>query len=93
MQLFGIHKQLGAETSRAVELGGIVGVVSFSPINKTYNVLSLSGAFDSCEEQRAFFKDTEAGRAVWDDLIAKSDSVLLICDPVGPIMTFSSERE
>ena len=33
-QLFGIREVMGAVTSGAVELGGIVGVVSFPPINK-----------------------------------------------------------
>ena len=32
-QLFGIREVMGAVTSGAVELGGIVGVVSFPPIN------------------------------------------------------------
>ena len=46
-QLFGIREQLGAVTSGAVEMGGIVGVVSFPPINKNYNVVSFTGLFDS----------------------------------------------
>ena len=35
-QLFGIREVMGAVTSGAVELGGIVGVVSFPPINKNF---------------------------------------------------------
>ena len=38
-QLFGIREVMGAVTSGAVELGGIVGVVSFPPINKNFNVI------------------------------------------------------
>ena len=92
-QLFGIREQLGAITSGAVEMGGIVGVVSFPPINKNYNVVAFTGLFDSYAEQRAFFSDTEEGRAIWDDVTGKSDSMLLMHTPVGPVMTFSSARE
>ena len=42
-QLFGIREVMGAVTSGAVELGGIVGVVSFPPINKNFNVASFPG--------------------------------------------------
>ena len=52
-QLFGIREQLGAVTSSAVEMGGIIGVVSFPPINKNYNVVSFTGLFDSYAQQRA----------------------------------------
>ena len=51
-QLLGIREQLGAVTSGAVELGGIV---SIPPINKNYNVTAYPGLFDSYEQQRAFF--------------------------------------
>ena len=91
-QLFGIREQLGAVTSGAVEMGGIVGVVSFPPINKNYNVVSFTGLFDSYSEQRAFFVDDPVGKAVWDDIATKSDSILLMYDPVGPVMTFSTKE-
>ncbi len=91
-QLFGIREQLGAVTSGAVEMGGIVGVVSFPPINKNYNVVSFTGLFDSYQEQRDFFTKNEAGKAIWDDITGKSDSVLLMYNPVGPVMTFSTEK-
>jgi len=90
-QLFGIREQLGAVTSGAVEMGGIVAVVSFPPINKNFNVVSITGMFDSYDEQRAFFQDDPVGKAVWDDITTKSDSVLLMYNPVGPVMTFSSK--
>ena len=90
-QLFGIREQLGAVTSGAVEMGGIVGVVSFPPINKNYNVVSFTGLFDSYAEQRGFFNDDAAGQAVWQDITRKSDSVLLMYNPVGPVMTFSTQ--
>lgn len=91
-QLFGIREQLGAVTSGAVEMGGIVGVVSFPPINKNYNVVSFTGLFDSYDEQRAFFTDDPAGQRVWADITQKSDSVVLMYDPVGPVMTFSTQE-
>ncbi len=91
-QLFGIREQLGAVTSSAVEMGGIIGVVSFPPINKNYNVVSFTGLFDSYDEQRAFFNDDPAGQAVWADITRKSDTVLLMYNPVGPVMTFSTEE-
>jgi len=91
-QLFGIREQLGAVTSGAVEMGGIIGVVSFPPINKNYNVVSFTGLFESYDEQRAFFTDDEAGRAIWADVTRKSDSVLLMYNPVGPVMTFSTRE-
>ena len=92
-QLFGIREVMGAITSGAVELGGVVGVVSFPPINKNFNVASYPGLFSSYEQQRSFFKDSEAGKAVWNDLTKKSNSKLIMYNPVGPVMTFSSERE
>ncbi|MEP3600179.1 MAG: TRAP transporter substrate-binding protein [Stappiaceae bacterium] len=91
-QLFGIREQLGAVTSNAVEMGGIIGVVSFPPINKNYNVVSFTGLFDSYDEQRRFFTEDEAGKGVWDDITAKSDTVLLMHNPVGPVMTFSTQE-
>ena len=91
-QLFGIREVMGAITSGAVELGGVVGVVSFPPINKNFNVASYPGLFSSYEQQRNFFKDSEAGKAVWNDLTKKSNSKLIMYNPVGPVMTFSSEH-
>lgn len=91
-QLFGVREQLGAVTSGAIEMGGIVGVVSYPPINKNFNVVSITGMFDSYGEQRAFFQDDPTGKAVWDDITKKSDSVLLMYDPVGPVMTFSTQE-
>ena len=46
-QLFGIREVMGTVTSGAVEAGGIVGVVSFPPINKNFNVASFPGLFNS----------------------------------------------
>jgi TRAP-type C4-dicarboxylate transport system substrate-binding protein len=92
-QLFGIREVLGAITSGAVELGGVVGVVSFPPINKNFNVASYPGLFSSYEQQRGFFRDSAKGQAIWNDITTKSKSQLIMYNPVGPVMTFSSARE
>ena len=55
---------MGAITSGAVELGGVVGVVSFPPINKNFNVASYPGLFSSYEQQRNFFKESDAGSKI-----------------------------
>ena len=92
-QLFGIREILGAITSGAVELGGVVGVVSFPPINKNFNVASYPGLFSSYEQQRGFFLKSEKGQQIWSDITKKSNSQLIMYNPVGPVMTFSSARE
>ncbi len=92
-QLFGIREVLGAITSGAVELGGVVGVVSFPPINKNFNVASYPGLFSSYEKQRGFFKESTKGQEIWNDITTKSKSQLIMYNPVGPVMTFSSARE
>lgn len=92
-QLFGIREVLGAVTSGAVELGGVVGVVSFPPINKNFNVASYPGLFSSYEQQREFFLKSAKGQEIWDDITSKSNSQLIMYNPVGPVMTFSSARE
>ena len=56
-QLFGIREVMGAVTSGAVELGGVVGGVRFPPINKNFNVASFPGLFNSWEQQRGFFQN------------------------------------
>ena len=92
-QLFGIREVLGAVTSGAVELGGVVGVVSFPPINKNFNVASYPGLFSSYEQQRGFFKKSKKGQEIWRDITKKSNSQLIMYNPVGPVMTFSSARD
>ena len=92
-QLFGIREVLGAITSGAVELGGVVGVVSFPTINKNFNVASYPGLFASYEQQRGFFLNSEKGQEIWGDITRKSKSQLIMYNPVGPVMTFSSARE
>ena len=92
-QLFGIREVMGAVTSGAVELGGIVGVVSFPPINKNFNIASYPGLFKSFDEQRSFFQESAEGKKIWGEITAKTNSKLIMYNPVGPVMTFSSKRE
>ena len=77
-QLFGIREVMGAVTSGAVELGGIVGVVSFPPINKNFNVASFPGLFNSWEQQRGFFQNSSKGKEIWGDLTKKTNSTLIM---------------
>jgi TRAP-type C4-dicarboxylate transport system substrate-binding protein len=92
-QLFGIREVMGAITSGAVELGGVVGVVSFPSINKNFNVASYPGLFNSYDQQRGFFLESQMGQQIWNDLTSKTNSKLIMYNPVGPVMTFSSKRE
>jgi len=92
-QLFGIREVMGAVTSGAVELGGIVGVVSFPPINKNFNVASFPGLFNSWEQQRGFFQNSPKGKEIWGELTKKTNSTLIMYNPVGPVMSISSARE
>ena len=90
---FGIREVMGAVTSGAVEMGGVVGVVSFPSINKNFNVASFPGMFDSYEEQRGFFLSAEVGKKIWSDITSKTNSKLIMYNPVGPVMTLTAKRE
>ena len=90
---FGIREVMGAVTSGAVEMGGVVGVVSFPSINKNFNVASFPGMFDSYEHQRNFFVESPKGKSIWSDITAKTNSKLIMYNPVGPVMTLSAKRE
>ena len=92
-QLFGIRDIMGGVTSGAVDLGGIVGVVSFPGINKNFNVATIPGLFNSFEQQRAFFQESNKGSEIWGNLLSKTNSTLIMYNPVGPVMTFSGARE
>ena len=92
-QLFGIRDIMGGITSGAVDLGGVVGVVGFPKINKNFNVATIPGLFDSFEQQREFFQESGKGSEIWEDLLNKTNSTLVMYNPVGPVMTFSGARE
>jgi TRAP-type C4-dicarboxylate transport system substrate-binding protein len=91
-QLFGIREIMGALTSGAVELGGVVGTVSFPPVNKNYNVEGLPGAFDSFEHLRAFFHENEKGKEIWSDLLTRTRTQFIAYNPTGPYMTFTAKH-
>ena len=91
-QLFGIREIMGALTAGAVEMGGVVGTVSFPPVNKNYNLEALPGYFESFEHLRGFFQDTEAGQKVWSDILDRTRTVMLAYNPTGPYMTFTAAR-
>lgn len=91
-QLFGIREIMGALTSGAVELGGVVGVVSFPPVNKNYNVEALPGMFDSFEELRGFFREDERGKEVWDNILERTRTRFLAYNPTGPFMNFTAKH-
>ena len=55
-QLFGIREVMGAVTSGAVELGGIVGVVSFPPFIKNFMLPLFPGYLILWEHKEVFFK-------------------------------------
>jgi len=80
-------------TSGAVDLGGVVGVVGFPKINKNFNVATIPGLFASFEQQREFFLKSDKGSEIWGDLLNKTNSTLIMYNPVGPVMTFSGARE
>ena len=92
-QLFGIRDIMGGITSGAVDLGGVVGVVGFPKINKNFNVATIPGLFASFEQQREFFQKSDKGTEIWGDLLNKTNSTLVMYNPVGPVMTFSGARE
>ena len=91
-QLFGIREVMGAVTAGAVELGGVVGTVSFPPVNRNYNVEALPGMFKNFEHLRGFFRETEEGQAVWNDLLTRTRSKFIAYNPTGPFMTFTAVR-
>lgn len=91
-QLFGIREIGGALTAGAVELGGVVGTVTFPPVNKNYNVEGLPGMFESFEQLRGFFNDTEIGQGIWADLLQRTQTHFVAYNPTGPYMAFTTVR-
>lgn len=91
-QLFGIREVMGALTSGAVQMGGVVGSVSFPPINRNYNVEGLPGAFQSFDQLRGFFNETEVGQEIWNDILDRTRTTFVAYNPVGAYMAFTSVR-
>ncbi len=89
-QLFGIRQVLGAVASRSVEIGMAVGIVSFPPIDKNYNVTAMPNLFPDFDTMRGFFADTPEGKALWEHITSKSGVEVVGFNPVGPSGLFSS---
>ncbi|GJL87934.1 MAG: C4-dicarboxylate-binding periplasmic protein DctP [Minwuia thermotolerans] len=89
-QLFGIREIMGALASGSVELGAVVGIVSFPPINRNYNVTAFPGYFSSFEDQRGFFETDPKGKEVWNNILTRTRTAVLAYNPVGPAAIYSS---
>ena len=92
-QLYGIREQLDAITDGSIEIGGVVSIVSFPPINRNYNIAVFPSMFNGYEQQRAFFETTDAGKGIMDDLMKKADFQILMYNPVGPLITASAKSK
>lgn len=92
-QLFGIREVMGAVAAGSVDMGGVVAIVSFPPIDKNYNITAFPGYFDSFQQQRNFFEQDPVGKKVWANLLQKSRSVLIGYDPVGPSAVYSAASD
>lgn len=88
-QLFGIREVMGALASGAVEMGAVIGIVSFPPINRNYNVTAFPGFFDSFEHQRSFFEKDPKGQEIWNDILGRTRTTVLAYNPVGPSVIYS----
>ncbi|MDF1719434.1 MAG: TRAP transporter substrate-binding protein DctP [Minwuia sp.] len=92
-QLFGIREIMGALASGSVELGAIVGIVSFPPINRNYNVTAFPGYFKSFEDQREFFATDPKGKEVWENILTRTRTAVVAYNPVGPAAIYSSANK
>ncbi|KPP86020.1 MAG: C4-dicarboxylate-binding protein DctP [Rhodobacteraceae bacterium HLUCCO07] len=91
-QLFGIREIMGALTSGSVQLGGVVGTVSFPPVNQNYNVEALPGVFEDFDHLRNFFRETEVGQEIWNDVLTRTRTKFIAYNPTGPFMSFTAKR-
>ncbi len=91
-QLFGIREIMGALTAGSVQLGGVVGTVSFPPVNRNYNVEALPGVFEDFHHLRKFFRETEVGQEIWNDVLTRTRTKFIAYNPTGPFMAFTAER-
>lgn len=91
-QLFGIREVMGAVAAGSVELGGVVGVVSFPPIDRNYAVTTFPGYFDSFQQQRDFFANDVVGKKLWDGILTRTRSMVLAYNPVGPVAIYSTKK-
>ncbi|WP_372610794.1 TRAP transporter substrate-binding protein [Aquicoccus sp.] len=91
-QLFGIREIMSALTSGSVQLGGVVGTVSFPPVNQNYNVEALPGVFEDFDHLRKFFRETEVGQEIWNDVLTRTRTKFIAYNPTGPFMSFTAKR-
>jgi TRAP-type C4-dicarboxylate transport system substrate-binding protein len=89
-QLYGIREIFGALASGSVDMGAVVGIVSFPPVEKNYNVTAFPGYFESFAQQRDFFENDPVGREIWQNILDKSRAMVIGYNPVGPTATYSS---
>lgn len=92
-QLFGIREIIGALASGAVEMGGVVGIVSFPSINKNYSVAVFPGYFESFAQQRRFFETDPVGSAVWNNILERTRTKVIAYNPVGPFAVYSTVKK
>jgi TRAP-type C4-dicarboxylate transport system substrate-binding protein len=92
-QLFGIREVMGAIASGAVELGGVVGIVSFPSINKNYSVAVFPGYFNDFAQQRKFFETDPVGNKVWSNILERTRSMVIAYNPVGPFAVYSTAEK
>jgi len=92
-QLFGIREVIGALSSGAVDMGGVVDIVSFPPLNSSYNVTAFPNLFSSFEQMHDFFEKDPVGHKLWTDILNKAGIVNLAYVPVGPSVIFSTKSD
>ena len=91
-QLFGIREIMGALAAGSVEMGGVVSVVSFPPINRNYSITVFPGYFQSFQQQRDFFTNDPVGQKVWNDILTRTRSKVIAFNPVGPVAIYSTKE-
>ena len=92
-QLFGIREIMGALAAGSVEMGGVVGVVSFPPINRNFSITVFPGYFQSFQQQRDFFNNDPVGQKVWNDILTRTRSKVIAYNPVGPVAIYSTKEK
>ena len=61
-------------------------------MNRNYNVEALPGVFENFDHLRKFFRETEVGQEIWDDVLTRTRTKFLAYNPTGPFMSFTAER-
>lgn len=90
-QLYGIQQTLGAVSSGAIELGGVVSIVAFPPLDRSYDIVNFPGYWNGFEHMRGFFETTPEGQKLWESILKKANAVNVGYVPVGPYVMFSTK--